>query len=171
MTPKRKILPVTETPEPAPVGETTTPDEGGMTWLWRLSGGILLLLAVLIGVGCVLSVLEWRIYPAAVLFPGQGYAFPAYTRASLLCFATALLIAALRWQGSAPPVVDVMARYSLALYCLHLFVAEPMRLVVQALVGGIAPLGQAWALIGLTIAGSYIAAKVLSLVWKDRLLF
>ena len=38
------------TPPPAPDGEAAKPSEGGMTWLWRISGGMLLLAAALIGV-------------------------------------------------------------------------------------------------------------------------
>ena len=57
MTQKRKDHPAeqtTDTPEPTPtpalVDETATPGEAGMTWLWRISGGMLLLAAALIGV-------------------------------------------------------------------------------------------------------------------------
>ena len=57
MTQKRKDHPaeatsaMTETtPAPARSDEAPTPGEGGMTWLWRISGGMLLLAAALIGV-------------------------------------------------------------------------------------------------------------------------
>ena len=57
MTHKHKDHPAeqtTDTPEPTPapaqVGEAAKPGEAGMTWLWRISGGMLLLAAALIGV-------------------------------------------------------------------------------------------------------------------------
>lgn len=127
--------------------------------------------ALLVVLGAMLSVVEWRIYPHASLFPGQGYAFPAYTRPSLIALSMALLIGALRLNVGLPPVVAFMAKYSLALYCLHLFAAEPLRLLVNTVASGWSPLGQAWLLIALTIPASYLAAKALSLAWRDRLLF
>ena len=56
MTQKRNDHPegeMTVTPEttpPAQANESAMPGEGGMTWLWRISGGMLLLIAALIGV-------------------------------------------------------------------------------------------------------------------------
>src|ERR1019366_8870975 len=56
MTQKRKDHPAdqtTDTPEqisaPAPVGEPAKPGETGMTWLWRILGGMLVVAAALIG--------------------------------------------------------------------------------------------------------------------------
>lgn len=135
------------------------------------SARALLAASVLLIAGAVLAVVEWQSYPHAVFFPGQGYAFPAYTRASLVADAMAILILALRWRGGVPVPVEFMARYSLALYCLHLVVAEPMRAFINAVAPSLPPFGQTWLLIVLTIAGSYLAARILSLVWKEHLLF
>lgn len=125
----------------------------------------------LLALGAALAVIEWHLYPHASLIPGQSFAFPAYTRPSLVALSMALLIIAIRANLGLPAVIGFMAKYSLALYCLHLFAAEPMRLVVEAVAGGLPPLGKAWLLIALTMATSYVAARLLSEVWKDRLLF
>lgn len=135
------------------------------------SARALLAAGALLIAGAALAVVEWQSYPDAVFFPGQGYAFPAHTRASLVAGAMAILILALRWRGGVPAPVEFMAHYSLALYCLHLFVAEPMRAAVMSAAPGLPPFGQTWLLIVLTIAVSYLAARLLSLVWKDQLLF
>lgn len=126
---------------------------------------------LLIALGVALAAAEWRFYPHASLIPGQSYAFPAYTRPSLIAISMALLIVAIRIDLGLPAIVGFMARYSLAAYCLHLFAAEPMRLVVGAVASGLPPLGQAWLLIALSLGLSYAAARLLSVVWKDQLLF
>jgi peptidoglycan/LPS O-acetylase OafA/YrhL len=125
----------------------------------------------LLALGGVLAVLEWRLYRHAAFFPNHGFAFPAYTRASLIAFVMAIMVAAIHWNRGLPAAVDFMARYSLALYLLHLFVAAPVRPAVMALTKGMPPLGQTWLIIALTIVGSYVSAKVLSRLSNERLLF
>lgn len=127
--------------------------------------------AVLVFIGCVSAALEWRFYANAVFFPGQYFNFPAYTRPSIILFSVAIFVAALRVRRRVPRVVGAMAKYSLALYCLHMFLVTPMRALLQRSVGGLPELGEAWLLIGLTVVSSYLAAKALSRVLNERLLF
>jgi peptidoglycan/LPS O-acetylase OafA/YrhL len=79
-------------------------------------------------VSCVfLSIFEWKYSVGQIFFPGQGYAFPAYTRASLLFAVFAIFILALSPKIKSNNVIRFMARYSLALYCLHPFMIRPVK--------------------------------------------
>jgi peptidoglycan/LPS O-acetylase OafA/YrhL len=132
---------------------------------------VVLPVLTLLILGCALSVLEWRHYRNAAFFPNHGFTFPAYTRASLIAFVMAIMVTAIHWNRGLPTVVDFMARHSLPLYLLHLFVAAPVRPVVVAVTMGMPPLIQTWLVIALTIAGSYVCAKVLSRLASERILF
>lgn len=129
------------------------------------------LAAILALCASAVAVLEWRAFPDAVFFAGQYVNFPTYTRASLVLLAIAIFVLALRVDRPAPVAVAFMARHALALYCLHMFVVSPMRLLAERIGGSLPEMAQAWLLIALTVGASYLAAKALSLVWKDRLLY
>ena len=48
--PERELTATPETTPTAPASEKATMGENGMTWLWRISGGMLMLAAALVGV-------------------------------------------------------------------------------------------------------------------------
>jgi peptidoglycan/LPS O-acetylase OafA/YrhL len=89
---------------------------------------IVLLLSVVL---CVcFSIYEWNYSVGQIFFRGQGYAIPAYTRTSLLFAVIAVFVISLSPRIKANRVIKYMARYSLALYCLHPFLMDPVRRVV-----------------------------------------
>lgn len=81
---------------------------------------------------CVLfSLLEWKYSVDKIFILGQGYAIPAYTRTSLLFAVIAVFIIALDSRIKATSFIKYMARYSLALYCLHPFMMSPVKKIVN----------------------------------------
>lgn len=77
---------------------------------------------------CVLfAVFEWRYSVGHIFFAGQGYAIPAYTRTSLLFSVIAISIVALNPNIKSNGIIKYMAKYSLALYCLHPFLITPIK--------------------------------------------
>jgi peptidoglycan/LPS O-acetylase OafA/YrhL len=140
--------------------------------LRRLEAGhIRVLLPALLLLCGALSLLEWRLYPNAVFFRAENLGMPAYTRPSLIAFATALLILAVRWNPPTSVAVDFMARHSLALYCLHIFVAAPAMLILAKSGMNVSTLPVIWLAIALTVPGSYVTAILLSRIWRPQLLY
>lgn len=93
---------------------------------YRIVGGLVLLSALV-------AIWEWGHYVAEYLFLVQGYAFPTYTRPSLVLASTALLMVGLDPKLRSGPVIGFMSAYSLALYCLQMFWIEPIyNLIVAA---------------------------------------
>lgn len=125
--------------------------------------------ALLLAAYCGFSYLEWMTYPNAVFFPGQQVAYPAYTRPSLVAGAMLLLLLAIHTRPGLPKVIDFMASYSLALYLLHLFVAEPVQAVIRS--AAMDPLVKSWIVIIVTLPATYATARALSSVFKERLMF
>jgi hypothetical protein len=119
---------------------------------------------------CLLSYFEWRFYPDAIFFKAHGYALPAYSRSSLVFGSMMILIIALHIKLQVPAIIDFMARNSLALYCLHLFLAGPVILAMATYGLETTSLASRWVIISFTVMASYLAARLLSFVWKDRLL-
>lgn len=71
---------------------------------------------------CLFSIIEWNYAVGGIFFHGQNFAIPAYTRTSLLFGVLALAIFPLTEPGiKSGPVIKNMARYALALYCIHPF--------------------------------------------------
>ncbi len=133
----------------------------------RASGVALALIAA----GIAIAWLEWPSYRNAVFFQTEGVAYPAYARASLVLHASALLIVMIHWAPRPPAVIEFMATHSLALYCLHLFMTEPLRVVVASVAPELPNLAQAWIVIPLAIIASYITSRILMQVLRERLLF
>ena len=90
---------------------------------------------ILLGILILLSVLfakfEWSYSAGEIFFPGEGYSIPPYTRPSVVLAVLAIGIIALEATVKANVIVTFMAKYALALYCLHLFVMEPIRGLVS----------------------------------------
>lgn len=93
---------------------------------------IVLLFSVVL---CALfSIFEWKYSVGSIFFPGQGYAIPAYTRASLVFAVIAIFILALDPRIRVNSAIKYMAKYSLALYCLHPFLISPVKIFVAIFV-------------------------------------
>lgn len=125
----------------------------------------------LLAFGVVAAGIEWQTYRHGIFHQTEQVSYPTYTRASHVLHAMALLIVMIHWAPPVPEFVEFMAKHSLALYCLHLFMAEPMRAAVKYLAPSLPALTQAWIVIPLAVIGSYAASKVLMQVWRERLLF
>src|SRR5690606_11633958 len=67
------------------------------------------------------TVIEYKFLVNSNFYPGQGYAYPAYTRLSLLIFCCAVLILFLRVKRSGGKLIEFMSNNSLGLYCIHPF--------------------------------------------------
>jgi peptidoglycan/LPS O-acetylase OafA/YrhL len=125
----------------------------------------------MVAVGIAIAVGEWQYYRHGLFHATEQVSYPTYTRASLVFHATALLILMIHWAPRAPAIVEFMAKHSLALYCLHLFMAEPLRALVKHMAPALPTLTQAWIVIPLAIVASYITSRILMQVWRERLLF
>lgn len=77
------------------------------------------------------AVLEWHYAVGEVFFPGQGYAIPAYTRSSLLFSSLGILTISIDYRIKLNRIVDFMSRYSLALFCIHPFLIDPVKSIVS----------------------------------------
>jgi len=134
-------------------------------------GRATLVALALVVVGAMVAATEWQFYRHGIFHQTEQVSYPTYTRASLVLHATALLVLAIHWAPRAPAFVEFMAKHALALYCLHLFMAEPMRVLVRTLAPHVSSLTQAWIVIPLAILASYVTSRILMQVWRERLLF
>lgn len=74
------------------------------------------------------SIFEWNCSVGGIFFLGQEFAIPAYTRSSLLFGVLALTIIPTTSQGiKSNSIIKYMAKYSLALYCVHPFLTHQVR--------------------------------------------
>lgn len=89
-----------------------------------------IVLCVSIVLFALFSIFEWNYSVGGIFFPGQGYAIPAYTRTSLLFGVLVLSIIALDPMIKSNAISRYMAKYSLALYCLHPFFLGPVKKLV-----------------------------------------
>lgn len=91
--------------------------------------------AIIVGMTLVLAVVfakyEWNYSVGNIFFPGEGYAVPPYTRASSVFSVLAISVPAFQIKMKPNSVIKAMAKYSLALYCLHPFVIEPVTRLVS----------------------------------------
>jgi peptidoglycan/LPS O-acetylase OafA/YrhL len=94
----------------------------------------IVLLVISVALSVLLSVMEWHYAVGGVFFRGQGFAIPAYTRTSLLFASLAILILALDERIKSNRIVNFMAKYSLALYCIHPFLIKPVQSFVSTFV-------------------------------------
>lgn len=128
-----------------------------------------ILLAISIILCAIFSVFEWKYYVDVGLFDVQAFAIPAYTRTSIVCGVFVLAIIAFNHSIRPNAVVKFMSKYSLALYCLHLFFMEPTtRLVTRLTQNNIVI---TYGSIIFLILFSYITAMVLRNYLKEKVLF
>jgi peptidoglycan/LPS O-acetylase OafA/YrhL len=114
------------------------------------------------------SKFEWNFSAGDMFFPGDGYSIPPYTRPSLVFAVSAISILALEATVKANAVVTFMAKYSLALYCLHLFVVEPVRGLVSRV--SQSNLAVALGSFVLVILTSYALAMLLRVYVKEEII-
>lgn len=133
----------------------------------RLHSGALVITSLALSL--VFAIYEWKYSVNSIFFPGQGYAIPAYTRASLVFSAAALVILSLDDQIEVGRIIESMAKYSLALYCLHPFLLGPVRNLTGLLIEDVAT--RLYLSIALVITLSYALATVLRKHYlKDQIL-
>ena len=124
--------------------------------------GILVLLSV------VFAKLEWNYSAGEIFFPGDGYAIPPYTRSSVVFAVLALAIIALEATVKANVIIKFMAKYALALYCLHLFVMEPIRGLISRVSQN--NLALSFGFLVLVILLSYALALVMRVYVKEEVI-
>jgi len=128
----------------------------------------ILLISASLALSVLLSVLEWHYAVGEIFFPGQGYAIPAYTRASLLFSVTVLAMIATEPGIKSNGICTYMATYALALYCLHPFLMGPItRLVARITPNGIF---LRYGSIILVILSSYALAMILRKYLKEKVI-
>ena len=71
---------------------------------------------------CFLTIIiDWGVYIDAGFFKVNSYAIPAYSRSSLIFISMAVLYFSIKIRPKFNFIIDFMSRYSLELYCLHIF--------------------------------------------------
>ncbi|MBF0458264.1 MAG: acyltransferase family protein [Nitrospirae bacterium] len=115
---------------------------------------------ILIAVGTLIAVAEWKYLLNPIFLCGQKIALPVYARTSVVIASIILLLASLSIRLPSNPVIGFMSRYSMALYCLHMF-CFPVIFSFPAV-------KSAWVGIILMIVLSYLIAIVLRLVIRDK---
>jgi len=85
-----------------------------------------ILLSASIILWIVISLFEWRYFVGAIFQMGSDSAIPAYTRSSLLFGAIACFILATSERAKSNKTIKFMSKYSLSLYCLHIFMMNPI---------------------------------------------
>jgi hypothetical protein len=116
----------------------------------------------------LLSIFEWHYSVADIFFPGQGYAIPAYTRSSLVFGVIVLAILATDQRIKSNGIIKYMAKYSLALYCLHPFLMKPVKAVVAKIFQN--ETISTYTSIILVILFSYAIAAVLRIYLKEEVI-
>ena len=124
--------------------------------------GILILLSVLF------AKFEWNYSAGEIFFPGEGYAIPPYTRTSVVFAVLAIGIIALEATVKANVIINFMAKYALALYCLHLFVLEPIKGLVSRVSQSNLALSSGSSV--LVILTSYALAMLLRVYLKEEVI-
>jgi hypothetical protein len=69
----------------------------------------------------IFSIIEWHIDVGSIFFKSEVFAFPPYTRVSLVFASIIVLIVALNPRIRELKIISFMSKHSLALYCLHPF--------------------------------------------------
>jgi fucose 4-O-acetylase-like acetyltransferase len=127
-----------------------------------------MLLGMLTVLAIMFSKLEWNFSAGDIFFPGDGYSIPPYTRPSLVFAVSAISILALEATVKANAMVTFMAKYALALYCLHLFVVEPVRGLVSRVSQSNPAI--AFGSFVLVILASYALAMLLRVYVKEEII-
>lgn len=129
---------------------------------------IIILTSVSIILFILFAIFEWNYSVGSIFFPGQGYAIPAYTRVSLLFGVIALAIIATEPRIKSNGAIKYMAKYSLALYCLHPFLMEPVKKHVDGIVHN--GMISTYTSIILVILFSYAIAIALKIYLKEQVI-
>lgn len=119
-----------------------------------------ILIIILIVFGALIAIAEWNNLLNPIFLCGQKIAMPVYARPSVVIASIILLLASLLIRFPSNPVIGFMSRYSMALYCLHMFCFP----VIYSFPAVKSP----WLGIILMIVLSYLIAIVLRLVIRDK---
>lgn len=114
----------------------------------------------------IFSIAEWKYSLGKIFFLGQGYALPLYTRTSLLFAVFFIFILALDPRIKSNRIIEFMAKYSLALYCLHPFTRKPAMNLVSSLVQS--RTAHQYLSIILTVLSSYSIAIILRKYYLNK---
>lgn len=90
-----------------------------------------LLLQMLAGLTAVVAFVEWEFYINQVFVAGQGYAFPAYTRLSLLLGCILIMLLFLNVKQKPPRWLLFMSAHSMGLYVLHPMVKGVLVVIMK----------------------------------------
>jgi peptidoglycan/LPS O-acetylase OafA/YrhL len=93
--------------------------------------GFKLLSLILVGLTIVTVILEWKCYIHQIFVAGQGYAFPAYTRVSLLLGCILMMLLFLNVSQKPPRWLMFMSEHSMGLYVLHPMVKGVLIVLVK----------------------------------------
>ena len=126
------------------------------------------LLGISIALSVVFSNFEWTYSAADIFFPGEGYAIPPYTRSSLVFAVVAIAIIALEPTIKSNAIIRFMAKYALALYCLHQFLIAPIKELVAKVSQNNMVLS--YGSLILVILFSYALAMVLRVYFKEEVI-
>jgi hypothetical protein len=116
------------------------------------------------------AVFEWKYSVDAMFFDIEGaIAIPAYTRTSLVFGVLALSIPALNMGVKSYGIVKYMSKYSLSLFCIHIFIMSPAKKVVA----GIIKDSVLCSLVSIitVILGCYLIAFISKNFLKEKVLF
>lgn len=133
--------------------------------LVRMKGvvGICLVLTLLF------AVFEWYFcIGESAIFRSQNSALPTYTRASLTFTVVAISLLALQPKIRSGAVIRFMSKYALAVYCLHLFLMRPTKLLLLRHAPDLAQMKMVH--VPVVILSCYGLAVLLRYYLKDRVL-
>lgn len=140
---------------------------------------VLITVLVLAGLSILLSVMEWKFYTSDVFFEYQGYGIPAYTRTSLICSCTAIMLIFIYFSPVVPSsgifsgrlwcgMISFMAKHALALYCLHFYLIIPVNKMIRMYVDQ--PMLVVCITTVITALISYFLSVILGFYLKDELI-
>jgi len=121
---------------------------------------------------CVIfAVIEWKYSVDAAFLEMDGgvAALPAYTRTSLVFGVLAMAIPALNFRIKSIGIIEYMSRFSLSLYCIHIFLLGPAKKITERFYQE--DIAVHFIIIAAVIISSYIIAMILKIFLKEKVLF
>lgn len=103
----------------------------------------------------LMIILDWEAYIHAGFFEVNfdTYAIPSYSRPSLIVISMAVMFLSIKIKPKYNVIIDFLSRYSLGLYCIHIFLA-PLAIYLSH--------GNIIISLPITVAASYLVAVVMS---------
>ncbi len=116
----------------------------------------------------IFSYFEWNYMQGNAVFNGQGYAIPAYTRASLTFGSFIVILISINPNIKSTTFIKSMSGNALAIYVLHIYFIGSIKKITNFILGS--NIISLWVSIFLVILFSYIAAVLLRIYLKKELL-